>query len=87
MKTNMAHLRAQGISFALFDADASDHSEGGRQRLLAQLTAQARANGLLVQKSALVFGERGAVRVFGTPDLVRFLSRGRLPVWTHTIDI
>lgn len=87
MTINMAHLQDQGINFAVFEADAVCRTQSGRQKLLAQLTARARASGLRVDKSALAFEEFGRICFFGTPDLVRYLSGGRVPSWTHTIDV
>jgi hypothetical protein len=87
MRINVAHLREQGIDFAVFDADASDHTETGRERLLAQLTGAARLAGLKVDKSALAFRTGSGIEFFGTADLVRFLARAGIPGWTHSIDV
>lgn len=87
MQIEMAHLRTQGIDFAVFDADATDRTQQGRNQLLAQLVAQARASGLKVDKAALAFSEFGRVTYFGTPDLVRFLANGWAPRWTHTLSV
>lgn len=88
MKVNVAHLREQGIDFAVFDADAPDCTQTGRQRLLGQLTMAARKAGLKVDKSALAFRSGEAIQFFGTHDLVRFLAQaGGVPRWTHWIDV
>jgi hypothetical protein len=87
MQIGMAHLRTQGIDFAVFDADATDRTQQGRNRLLGELVARARANGLKVDKAALAFSEFGHVTFFGTPDLVRFLSNSGVPQWTHTLTV
>ena len=88
MSIQMAHLREQGINFAVFNADARSKTNRGRAELLGDLTAEARRNGLRVDKSALMYQECGRTKFFGTPDLVKFLSRvgGRLR-WTHRIAI
>jgi hypothetical protein len=83
----VAHLRDQGIDFAIFNADATDHSEGGREALLAQLVAVARRNHLNVDKAALAFKECGQIKFFGAPDLVRYLASLGVPRWTHTLDV
>jgi len=87
MRIEMAHLRAQGISFAVFAADANDRTSAGRQQLLGQLVAKARLNNLRVDKAALAFQEAGRTTYFGTPDLVRYLSSSGVGRWTHTLDI
>lgn len=87
MRIEMAHLRTQGIDFAVFAADAGDRTNASRQRLLGQLVAQARGNNLRVDKAALAFQERGRTTYYGTPDLVRYLSSSGVARWTHTLDI
>lgn len=87
MTIKLAHLRTQGIDFAVFDADSNCRSQSGRARILGGLTAQARLSGLRVDKSALAFSEHGRLTFFGSPDLVRYLSGGWLPQWTHTINV
>lgn len=88
MRIEMAHLRDQGIDFVVFAADAPTRSNGDRQTLLNRLTAQARANGLRVQKAALAFTESGRPTFFGAPDLVKYLvSAGGVPRWTHSIEV
>jgi hypothetical protein len=88
MTVRMAHLRDQGINFAVFAVDAMTHDRGDRQTLLDQLTGTARHNGLRVDKAALAFEEGGRVTFFGPPDLVRYLvSRRGVPRWTHTLDV
>lgn len=87
MRIDMAHLQAQGISFAVFAADANDRTSAGRQRLLGLLVAKARRNSLRVDKAALAFQEAGRTTYFGTPDLVRYLSSTGVRRWTHAIDI
>lgn len=83
----MAHLQTQGINFAVFDADAASGQPHDRPHVLARLTRLARAEGLLVQKSALAFYEAGRIRFFGTPDLVRYLANNWLGRWTHTLTV
>ncbi len=87
MRIEMAHLQAQGINFAVFAADANDHTSAGRQTLLSQLVAAARRYNLRVDKAALAFQEFGRIKFFGTPDLVRYLSSRGVPRWTHTLDV
>jgi hypothetical protein len=88
MKINLAHLRHQGISFAVFDADARSRTDRDRDELLAQLADLARANGLRVDKAALAFTEHGRLTFYGTSDLVRYLSKHPLGLrWTHKIDV
>lgn len=85
MTIRLAHLRSQGIDFAVFAADSNCRTQAGRSRTLAGLTARTRLSGLRVDKSALAFSECGRLTFFGTPDLVRYLSSGWVPQWTHTI--
>lgn len=85
MTIRMAHLRSQGINFAVFEADARTHRDADRGELLADLTIRARRQGLRVDKSALAFTEGGRQTYYGTPDLVRHLSRSGISHWTHTL--
>lgn len=88
MKIQLAHLREQGVDFAVFNADSRCGTNRGRDRLLADLSAAARRSGLRVGKSALAYERFGRLEFYGTPDLVRFLSAaGWLPQWTHTITV
>ena len=87
MRIEMAHLRAQGINFAVFNADANDQTNAGRQQLLGQLVAKARRNNMRVDKAALAFQDAGRTTYFGTPDLVRYLSSSGVGRWTHTLDV
>lgn len=87
MRIEMAHLQDQGINFAIFAADATNHTDTGRQALLAQLMAKARANRLRVDKAALAYREAGRTRFYGTPDLVTYLASRGVPRWTHTLDV
>lgn len=91
MRINLAHLRERAanggwINFAVFDARSSSGSQSDNARLLAQLTARARASNLRVEQSALAFSSGGRTQFFGSPPLVDYLSRNGLPGWTHTID-
>ena len=88
MKINMAHLRERAVgggwvNFAVFDARSTTGDNDG---LLQHLTAKARANGLLIDQSALAYSSGGRIRFYGTPKLVDFLAKGWRPVWTHIID-
>jgi len=86
MKIKMAHLREQGIDFAVFGADARNRTNSGRDALLADLTAQARLSGLKVDKAALQYGHGSRLQFYGSSDLVRFLaSAGGVHRWTHEV--
>ncbi len=87
MTIRFAHLREQGIDFAVFGADSNDHTRSGRERTLANLVLRARANGLKIDKAALAYDEGARICYFGTPDLVKFLANNGVPVWTHTLDV
>lgn len=87
MKINVAHLQDQGVSFAVFDANASDGTDRSRASLLARLTSAAIASGLKVEKAALAYSEFGQLKFYGTPDLVRYLTTAFQPQWTHSIDV
>ena len=87
MQIEMAHLQTQGISFAVFAADANNRTNSWRQQLLAPLVAKARLNNLRVDKAALIYQEGGPTRFFGTPDLVKFLASRGVPRFTHTLDV
>lgn len=86
MQINFAHLRDQGIDFAVFDADATSHMNGDRAALLADLTWRAQQNGLKVDKAALAYRRGSRVEFYGTPDLVRYLANRGVPRWTHVLS-
>jgi len=86
MKINMAHLRDQGIDFAIFDADARSHMNHDRANLLQHLVLTAQRAGLKIDKAALAFHQGNRNSFYGTPDLVRYLQTAGVPRWTHTID-
>ena len=83
----LAHLNIQGVNCAIFDADASSHSNQARRDLLARLTVRAQAAGLAVSNWALAFRQNGRLTFYGDDDLVRYLSNnpGALR-WTHEIQ-
>lgn len=92
LRINFAHLRQQAqsggwINFCVFDARSSSGSRDDNSRLLAQLTAKARASRLRVDQSALAFNSNGRLQLFGSPPLVKFLSASGRPVWTHHMDV
>lgn len=87
MRVRLAHLRDQGIDFAVFDADATSKSQTARRQLLARLWHIAECQGLKVDKAALCYSIGRRIEFFGTPDLVRYLQRGGVPTWTHWIDL
>lgn len=84
---NMAHIRIQGISVAVFDARPTSGSDRDRQSVLDRLVMAARRTGMLVQKAALAYRDGRSVRFFGTPDLVRYLTRAGVPRWTHRLTV
>ena len=86
MRIEMAHVRDQGIDFAVFNADPTSHADNDRAALLERLTMLARRNRMHVDKAALAFTEFGRIRFFGTPDLVKYLAMRGVPRWTHTLD-
>jgi hypothetical protein len=90
-KINFAHLRERAtnggwINFAVFEADATNRTNSGRNAVLNRLTLKARASGLRVDQSALAFEENGRIKYFGDPNLVQYLARNFRPYWTHSID-
>lgn len=86
MQVNVAHLRDQGINFAVFDADAQSRLDSDRAGVLQQLVVSARRTGLKIDKAALAFRQGNDIAFYGTPDLVRYLQHRGVPGWTHTID-
>ncbi len=87
MRISLAHLRDQGIDFAIFDADASSHLNCDRAQLLQQLVFSGRREGLKIDKAALAFRQGSNVVFYGTPDLVHYLQTLYIPRWTHTIEV
>ncbi len=91
MKINMAHLRERAttggyVNFAVFDARSSSGTDADNAALLGELTSAARAQGLRVDQSALAFTSSGRIMFYGTPNLVKYLSKNWIPRWTHTIN-
>jgi alanine-alpha-ketoisovalerate/valine-pyruvate aminotransferase len=88
MQIPAAHLRHQGIDFAVFGADARTHGSTDRADLLNRLVTTARIDlRWNIDKAALAFTQGGQVTFYGTPDLVKFLSASGLPAWTHTVTL
>lgn len=87
MNINFAHLRDQGINFVVFDADAPSRLNSDRASLLSDLTARVVRSSLRVEKSALAYKQGSRIHYYGTPDLVRYLAKGWLPHWTHSINV
>ena len=92
MKINLAHLREKStsggwIDFAVFDAKATTGTNADNATLLAELTAKARASGLKVDQSALAFRQAGRNQFYGDKNLVDYLSRNGITLWTHKIDV
>lgn len=83
----MAHLRTQGISFAVFAADAPSRSDSDRAELLQALTNEARRSGLRVDKAALAYSEGRRTYYYGTRDLVRYLASHGVSHWTHSLTV
>ena len=86
MQINLAHLRDQGINFAVFDADAPSHMNHDRANVLQNLVVKAQRAGLRIDKAALAFRQGNRTGFYGTPDLVRYLQTVGVPRWTHRID-
>lgn len=86
MQVNLAHLRNQGIDFAVFEADAQSRLDSDRAGVLQQLVFSARRAGLKIDKAALAFRQGNRIAFYGAADLVRYLQRRGVPRWTHTID-
>lgn len=91
MRINFAHLREHAtnggwINFAVFEADATNHTAEARSAVLRRLTLKARAGGLRIDQSALAFEEHGEIKFYGNPNLVEYLANNFVPYWTHSID-
>jgi hypothetical protein len=91
VKINMAHLRERAatggyIDFAVFDARSGSGTDAGNAALLRELTGAARMQGLKVDQSALAFTKNGKIVFYGSPNLVKYLSKGWVPKWTHAIN-
>lgn len=92
MRINFAHFYERAtdgtrIECAVFEANARDGSNWGRDQVLHQLTRAARKAGLKIDQSALVYEQFGRLQFYGTPGLVDYLSESGVPNWTNTIDI
>ena len=92
MKIELAHIRDRSttggfIDFVVFNADANSQQDHDRSALLLDLTDQARAAGLTIEKSALAFHENGRLMFYGAPDLVEYLSHTGAPRWTHYLSV
>jgi len=91
MTINFAHIRERStnggwINFAVFEAKASSGTTQGNAEVLARLTNKARLAGLKIDQSALVYSENSMIKYYGTPNLVKYLSRSGVPCWTNTIE-
>lgn len=88
MKIPFSHVNIQGLSCAIFDADANARTDLARQALLGQLTAKVRLNGLAVHKRALAFMSGGRMTFLGDPDLVAYLGHNWLGIpWNYTLEV
>ncbi len=86
MGIQLAHVRINGQSCVIFDADSRSRTAHGRQELLGHLVRIARARRLRVDEAALAFVQGGRLQFFGTPSVIRYLSRAGVPAWTHTLQ-
>jgi hypothetical protein len=92
MRIQFAHLRERSttggyIDFAVFQANATDGTDSGRDEVLYDLTRQARMQGLKIDQSALAYTEHGRTRYYGNRNLVNYLARRGVPRWTHYLDV
>ena len=92
MRINFAHLRERStngadINFIVFEANARNGSDSGRAEVLQDLTMRARRQGLRVDQSELAYSEHGRIRFYGSLNLVNYLSRSVVPLWTHSMEI
>lgn len=92
MQINVAHIRERAqsggwLSCCLFDARASSGTTADNTKLLAQLTAAARATNLRVDHAALAFVSSGQLQYFGSKSFIQILARRGLPTWTHTLTV
>ena len=92
MRIKIAHRRERSVSggwvnFAVFDARSNSGSNFDNAALLQSLTSRARASGLRVDQSALMYTESGRVKFYGTSPLVDYLSKRGVQIWTHSIDV
>lgn len=89
MQINLSHIREKStsggwINFVVFDAKSNNNNNV----LLSQLMIKARAAGLKVDQAALAFKQNGRTQFYGDKNLVSYLSQlGRVPQWTHKIDV
>ena len=88
MKIPFSHVNIQGLSCAIFDADATANTDQARKVLLGQLTAKVRLNGLAVHKRALAFMSAGRMTFLGDPDLVEYLRYNWSGIpWNYTLNV
>jgi hypothetical protein len=92
MKINFAHGQGQFPDgnlrdYVVFEVNASSGTDSDREELLLKLAVRARALGLNIDKSALIYRVDGQVKFYGAPDIVTYLSKQRYPQWTHYLDI
>jgi hypothetical protein len=92
MRTSVAHLRERSttggwIDFVVFDARSMSGTNADNAELLHSRPLRARASGLEIDQFALAFMQHGRATFYGSNSLVDFLSRNRLPGWTHTSNV
>jgi hypothetical protein len=88
-QVNMAHLKERStsggwVNFAIFDAKST---VGDNATLLYQLKQAARNSGLQVDQAALAYKSGGRTMYEGDPNLVKYLSKGWYPRWTHKLSV
>lgn len=90
---NLAHYRqktATGdyVNFAIFDAVAESDSEKDKLELLnglVKLTIELKK--LKIDQAVIAFYKDDELRLYGSNDLIKYLSRSGLPEWTHTLEL
>ncbi|ABM40193.1 hypothetical protein [Polaromonas naphthalenivorans] len=92
MKINFAHIRERStsggwINFAVFEANSTSGSDSANAQVLADLTNKTQLAGYKIDQSALAFMRQGRLTFYGTKNLVDYLSKQRLPSWTHSITV
>jgi L-amino acid N-acyltransferase YncA len=87
----LAHIRERTVNgyyidFAVFNANAANHTDTGRSRLLSELAMRARNAGLKVDAAALAYEENGEIRFYGSKNVVNWLSESGVPFWNKTLS-
>jgi hypothetical protein len=92
MRINFAHFwepstNGGRLELAVFEANAQNGTDYGRDEVLSDLTVRARLAGYEIDKSALAYQEHGRIRFYGDQDLVTYLANRGVPRWTHYLDV